>query len=377
MKEVSYTKRVAHLSTSLNRYNQRMLGREAFSLQENGYDVLVVVNDMAGSETLENGVKILSTGFVSQGRWQRMTEGARRVYELGLAQNADIYHLHETELLPFALKLKQHGKKVIFDSHEFYGENIKGRKWIPWVFRRPVSSLYTWYETYVCRQIDGVISVAYWKGKDWFEGRSRRSVQVGNYPRADEYRMVSIPDYSVRTGVCYSGGLVAERGITNLVEAGKRSGTTVCLAGTFSSKEYEQMIMQDSKHIRYLGFINSRKELFQIYADCAIGVSLLLDVGQYAKLENLPTKVYEYMAAEMPVILSDFPYNRKLIEKYHFGLVANPADSDDIAEKIVWLLEHPKDAEKMGKNGKRLLEEQFTWERAAEPALLQMYKEIE
>ena len=65
-----------------------------------------------------------------------------------------------------------------------------------------------------------------------------------------------------------------------------------------------------------------------------------------------------------------------MVEKYNFGLVANPSDIDDIAAKIRWILDHPKEAAEMGKNGKRLLEEQFTWEDAAEPELLRMYQAV-
>lgn len=371
------TVKVAHLTTTLDRYNQRLLWREAVSLQEHGYDVTLVVNDEQGDETVKNGVHIVSTGVVPQGRWQRMTESVQRIYNLGLAQDADIYHLHETELLTVALKLKKCGKKVIFDSHEFYSENIKGREWIPSAIRRPIAFLYKQYETYVCKRIDGVITVACWKGKDWFEGRSRHSVQVGNYPRLNEYDHISIPEFSLRQGICYTGGLSFERGITHLVKAGEIAGVKVKLAGKFPSPLYEREILNHGDNVQYLGFITSRKDLFELYANCAIGAALLLDVGQYARLENLPTKVYEYMAAAMPVLISDFPYNRRLIEEYHFGLVANPNDVEDIATKITWLLGHPKEAEEMGKNGKRLLEEQFTWESAAEPELLRLYNAIE
>ena len=354
-----------------------MLWREAYSLREHGYDVTLIVNDEQGNETLGNGICVMSTGFIPQGRWQRMTESVHRIYNLGLARDADIYHLHEAELLTVALKLKQQGKRVIFDSHEFHSENIKGREWIPSGIRRQIAFLYKQYETYVCKRIDGVITVAYWKGKDWFEGRSRHSVQVGNYPRLNEYATVSVPPFSLRQGLCYTGGLSVERGITHLVKAGKRAGVKVKLAGKFSSPIYEREILNSTDNVQYLGFITSRKDLFEMYANCAIGAALLLDVGQYASLENLPTKVYEYMAASMPVLISDFPYNRRLIEEYHFGLVANPNDVEEIATKITWLLGHPKEAEEMGKNGKRLLEEQFTWERAAEPELLRLYREIE
>ena len=371
-------KKVVHLTSVHPRYDQRILWRECCSLREHGYDVTLVVNDAQDNETLENGVKIMSTGFVPQGRWERMTEGVKRVYELGIAQSANIYHLHDPELLRIALRVKQQGKTVIFDSHEIYGIQIRTKAYIPSLLRNAIANIYTAYETYVCKRINGVIVPAKYDGKNPFVGRAPRCVYVNNYPRVSEYEGVAIPPYDIRKNVCYSGGLTAARGITNLVDAGQQAGVTVVLAGEFSSEEYKQEILEnDSTQVRYLGFMKKRKDIFEMYARCAVGAALLRNVGQYSAVGNLPTKVYEYMAMEMPVLLSNFPYNRNLVEKYNFGLVANPDDTDDIAAKIRWLLDHPKEAEEMGKNGRRLLKEKFTWERAAESELLRLYREVE
>lgn len=371
--------KVVHLTTTLYRYDQRMLWREAVSLQENGFDVTLVVNDAQGNETLTNGIKIVSTGFVPANRFQRMTEGVERVYNLGLAQNADIYQLHETELLTVALKLKRQGKKVIFDSHEFYGEVIKGREWIPSVLRRPISCAYTFYETYVCKRIDGVIVVGTYDGEEWFYGRAKRVACVPNYPRWREFENIEVLPYTSRENVCYSGGISKEAGSLVLLQAVNYARRRLILAGRFQDDAFHQQFMKNDIHgvVNYLGFLN-RKELFEMYAKCAIGICTFLDTGgQNVKTDNFNTKVYEYMAMEMPVILSDWPYKRKMVEKYQFGLVADPSDAQDISSKITWLFEHPKEAEEMGKNGKRLLEEQFVWERAAEPELLRMYREVE
>lgn len=371
-------KKVVHLTSAHPRYDQRILWRECCSLREHGYDVALVVNDDKGNETLENGIRILSTGFVSGGRWQRMTEGVAKVYELGIAQDADIYHLHDAELLIIALKLKRHGKRVIFDSHEVYGEVIKGRGWIPSWIRRTLSSAYNWYETYVCRQIDGVIHIGKYDGKDWFAGRSKRFVHVGNYPRLSEYEDVQIPQYQTRNNVCFSGGLSEEYNLLTILEAADKAGTGVVLAGRFSSEAFKKTLFEHDRHniVQYVGFLN-RKEIFELYGKCAVGMCIYPDMGgQLTKLENFNTKVYEYMAMEMPVILSGWPYKQKMVQKYHFGLTADPSDVEEIAAKIKWLINHPKEAEEMGKNGKWLLEDQFTWD-VAEKELLKLYSEIE
>ena len=370
-------KKVVHLTSAHPRYDQRILWRECYSLREHGFDVILIVNDNQGQETLENGIRIISTGFVPNGRRQRMTEGVRNVFELGLAQDADIYHLHDPELLRIALKLKQHGKKVIFDSHEFYGHQIKTREYMPSFLRNIVANVYYYYETYICKQIDGVVIPFRYGGKDVFSGRTSRFAYVGNYPRYSEYEGISVPAYSSRQGLCYCGTLDRGNGISDLVQAGKKAGINILLAGVFSPPEYEQEILEKSNALQYLGYIAKRKDVFRIYSKCAIGANVARNVGQNNQFDGLPSKVYEYMAMSMPVVISRSAYRERLVDQYRFGLVANPNDVDDIAAKICWLVEHPHEAEIMGKNGKRLLEEKFTWEKGAEPELLRLYREIE
>lgn len=364
------------MTSAHRRYDQRILWRECVSLRENGYDVTLIINDDQPNETLENGIRILSTGFVPQGRRQRMTEGVRRVYELGLAQDGDIYHLHDAELLMVALKLKKHKKKVIFDSHEVYGIQLQRRMWIPSVLRKGIASAYNLYEAYVCKRIDGVIHIGRYNGKDWFAGRSKRFVYVGNFPRMEEYGAVQMPPYHTRGKICLSGSLSKEEGLLTLVEAADRANTKLVLAGKFIPDSFQEEVeIRDTHHVvEYVGFLD-RKGIFDLYRRCAIGMCVLPFFNGHL-VDNLNTKIYEYMAMEMPVIISDWPYRRKLIQKYHFGLtVKNPSDIVEIAEKIKWLLNHPREAEEMGKNGKRLLEEKFTWD-VAEKELLKLYCEI-
>ncbi len=188
-----------------------------------------------------------------------------------------------------------------------------------------------------------------------------------------------MPKYDTRKNICFSGGLSKETGVLTLLDAANRAKTKLILAGRFTPEGFQEEFEKLDIHhtAEYAGFLG-RREIFALYGKCAIGICTQPDLGgQLVKIENFNNKVYEYMSMEMPVILSDFPYKRQMVDKYHFGLVVNPADPESIAEKITWLLEHPKEAEEMGKNGKRLLEEQFTWERSAEPELLKLYKMVE
>lgn len=86
-----------------------------------------------------------------------MFQGVTSVYLEAMKINADIYKLHDPELLRIGLRMKRNGKKVIFDSHENYREQIKEKKYIPKWIRKGIVFLYGCFENYIVKKIDGVI----------------------------------------------------------------------------------------------------------------------------------------------------------------------------------------------------------------------------
>lgn len=367
--------KVCHVSSAHNRYDARILERECVSLAQNGYDTYFVVNDKLNDERYKD-VSIKSTQYHSKNRIGRIVVGICKVYKLALKIDADFYHLHDPELLLIAGRLKKKGKKVIFDSHESYYDQIQHKSYLPQRLRKGIANIYYRFETSVVKKIDGVIVPAMIGGKNIFAGRASRVAFVNNVPKLEEIPAVLKRDVK-REGICYTGSLTYNRGIWHLMKAASIADVPLHLAGEFSPESFQKELMQetDSAVIQYAGRLG-RNEIYQLYEKCAIGMSTLLDVGQYSKLGNFPTKVYEYMAMEMPVILSDFPYNRKMVEKYQFGLLVRPDKPKDIAEKIKYLLENPSEMKRLGENGRKLILETMNWS-IEEKKLLQMYKALE
>lgn len=94
------------------------------------------------------------------------------------------------------------------------------------------------------------------------------------------------------------------------------------------------------------------------------------DIGM-ANIENsslsyylaAPTKLYEYMMAGVPVILSDFPENRLVMKDADCGLLVNPADIEHTKQCILKLVQSPELRKKMGENGRRSALSDYNWEK--------------
>jgi glycosyltransferase involved in cell wall biosynthesis len=103
------------------------------------------------------------------------------------------------------------------------------------------------------------------------------------------------------------------------------------------------------------------------------GLVLLHPVINY--LDALPIKMFEYMSAGLPVIASDFPLWREIIEKNECGLCCDPLKPEKIAEAVQWVLDHPQEARIMGENGRRAVIEKYNWESEGKK-LVKLYEDL-
>lgn len=89
-----------------------------------------------------------------------------------------------------------------------------------------------------------------------------------------------------------------------------------------------------------------------------------------------PNKLFEAMAAGVPVIASDFPAWRDIIEPLQCGLLVDPMSPAAISEAMIWIMEHPKEAFDMGMRGRKAVEQTYNWQHES-VTLLGIYHELD
>ncbi len=367
--------KICHITSAHPEEDGRIFRRACVTSVNYGYDTYLV---QSGSSYKKNGVQIIGIGYPkTSGRLFRMTAFARKAYLEAKSINADLYHIHDPELLPYARKLHRMGKAVVFDSHENYVEQIRNKTYLPRFIAKLLSVVYDMYSKRVFREIDGLTYPGNDSQKSVYHGLCKRVVSTDNLPWLSEF-------YDCYRGegnrepntACYIGGLTRARGITQIIKACSYAGCKLYLAGEFESDSYKTSLekMEEYSCVEYLGVIN-RAEVFKLLEKVQIGLCVLLDEGQYYKMQNLPTKVYEYMSMALPVILNDSPFNIKITKSLEFGLCIRPDDIEGISLTLRKLMNNREVAFQYGQNGRSVIRDFLCWDKEQEK-LISLYESI-
>jgi len=227
------------------------------------------------------------------------------------------------------------------------------------------------YENYSVRKFDCIITATPFI-RDKFLSFNPNTVDINNFPLLGE--LTNSKDWSQKKDeVAYVGGIAKIRGIEQVVQAiTLTKGVHLNLAGKFSEKTVEERVKSHEawSKINELGFLN-RQEVNEVLAKSKAGLVTLHPVINY--IDALPVKMFEYMVAGIPVIASNFPLWREIVESSQCGLCVDPLDPKAIAEAIQYMIDHAVEAEKMGQNGRLAVEQKYNWV-IEEQKLFKLYK---
>ncbi|MGC4377264.1 glycosyltransferase family 4 protein [Fictibacillus sp. Mic-4] len=370
--------KICHLTSVHPADDIRIFVKECCSLRKAGHDVTLVATNT--ESCIRNGVKVAGARSNANNRLVRMIKASWAVYKEGLAQGADIYHFHDPELIGIGLLLKWKGKKVIYDVHEDVPEQVLSKQWIPKPLRKWVSSFVKTIERFASRRFDAVVAATPTIGER-FQTYNPNTVIIHNFPILQELlkeKSVLETNGQDRRHFIYIGGITYLRGIKQMVEAmdvlNRRSEEKLVLAGNFSPEPLKDEVKElpGWRFVDDKGWLD-REAVVEQLAKARAGLVLLHPEPRY--MVSYPIKLFEYMAAGIPSIASNFPLWREFVEGNQCGICVNPLHPEEIAKAMKWLIDHPEEARRMGENGRKAVIEKYNWEKESEE-LVRLYESL-
>lgn len=355
--------RVIQLSTVHAWDDNRICRKISRSLVEAGYDVTLIARPPKSQDSIPPSDVILEVLPPVRGRvWRGIT--SLFIWNRLRRLHPEVVHFHDPELIPSGIIMRILGCKVIYDVHEDVPDDILRKDWLPTILRGFLSL--------TMRSLEWIASRIFSLNITATEHILRRfprekSIVVRNYPRLEESPTKAPSDRVNQGGLLYVGGLDADRGTMNMIaglDSASYPGKHLDLVGACDDSHLMKAIQEraDSGSITMHGWL-SREGVVRALANARAGLVLLRPTPAY--VESLPTKMFEYMSAGLPVIASDFPTWSSILGKYKCGIMVDPEDSDSIGNAIDWIYDNPDEAAAMGARGKLAIEHDLNWQSEA------------
>ncbi|WP_299645174.1 glycosyltransferase family 4 protein [uncultured Chloroflexus sp.] len=374
-----------HISTVHQPFDQRIFYRECASLAAAGYETHLLV-PLPVTELERQGVQLHSVGVPAEQqlalglkrRWRRVWQAAQLARQL----RADLYHLHDPELIPLGLWLKATTRaRVVFDSHENNTAYLRQKYYLHPLVRGPLLVSMEALERLAARVFDTIITADRGVADLYLRRfRARRVITIHNFPHLDLFLQQPPPADDAPFDLVFHGTFPRYNlEVTFAVaEALRRRGRRArwhffgkCFETEWAQAEIARRGLRDDIVID--AQMVPHDQVAARVRQAKIGFIPLPDLPKFQ--HNIPTKLFEFMALGMPVVLSDLPPSRPFAGDGRCAIMVPPHDYDAYADAIIRLLDDPALRRAMGAEGRRRVIHEYNWQREAQ-YLFALYHEL-
>jgi glycosyltransferase involved in cell wall biosynthesis len=367
--------RIVHLTTVHHPFDPRIFYKQLASLSKAGFDTHLV----APHHRVENkeGVTIHPLPE-PENRWQRLAL-QRKVWRKAHVLGADLYQIHDPELIPLAFLIKTRtDAQVVYDMHEDY--RAKGS-----VLGRGLRALERW-----CFRWGDHVLFAEESYRPIFDGYDVDRTYIANYFKPigsdndDECRRE--PRSSAGpVRLLYTGTVAEKRGMRTMIDLAEAIGDRertekVRIVGICRHADQraaaEARIQSEGLHrvVERVGWDTyvppTAMPSHYRWAD----VGLALCDPHPNLMGSLLTKFYEYLHYGLPIICSDFPLWASFIEENNCGVVVPPGDADAVLDVLTRWQQRPDLYREYVRNA-RAAASGYRWEKM-EKRLIGVYREL-
>ncbi len=349
---------IVHVTSAHNYNDTRIFLREAKLLADLFKEVIVLAPD--APDACIDGVKFIgfNEGTLPRGRTKRIGV-LRKIKEKISLLKPDLIHMHDPELLLLIPEYCHKNKiKCIYDIHEDYRNTIRNNSGL--FVGALLSIIYDIIEKKAMKKISGTIHVTN-QISEKYKHYNIPSAVVRNLPDTENIisLMTNSPYDKKNNKLVYSGSL-EQRSLFHLADAvmelsKKYDDVKVCMIGEFRWEKTKKDLIEYWRKRNVLQRLEifpriERNIFLQKLNEFVVGLVLFWP-SKNVQLA-LPNKMFEYMAAGLPIIVPDCPNHRELVVNHKCGVFCDTTNSNSIYQAIDSLLNNKEESLKMGIRGR-------------------------
>jgi len=335
--------------------------RYASTLNSHGQEVRIFAKGANKFEVLE-GIQCFGVIRPNWGRSKRFTIGSIKLLISVLRKKGNVNIICTPDLLVVGFILKYFfRKKVIYNAQENYSVKFLDRDWIPTF----LANFFAKLEKSLANKMDGIIVTDSVSFKNY---NPEKTIILPNFPlmdgAEDAEKIHSAWQNKINNkmlNLVYIGGISKNRGLDIFIRLSHLlpNNISIHLWGKFANEQDRNKIPQDGRII-YHGFMD-HKEIGRELLKYDVGLCIFENVPAYHYSAENTTKLFEYMRAGIPVIASDFPGLRRVVEDCKCGFLVNPSDTKEILNLLIQLSRNKKILEELGRNGYIAFLKKYNW----------------